>query len=209
MNTLLTKVKNAKITTREVLIHLRKTGELKRKQYLKYLKLQYLMAGSAYEILQSATSKVEENQPEKLNTHYNKKPAMPVNLSKSELSSMSRAFDEITFLAEAWRFYQKEQMKNDATRKMDIYPVSDLHGGSASMAAKNTIRDGKSVMNDNETYQHFTNKSSLQSNALPRKTLIVNNVIDKLNSHCYDNGNSTPFCIQILKWTMEGQFNLN
>jgi len=208
MNTLLTKVKHARITTREVLIHLRKNGELKRKQYLKYLKMQYRMAGNAYEILQSAANRVE-NQTESLNALYNKKSAMPVNLVKSELSSMSRSFDEITFLAEAWRFYQKEQMKEDATGMIDIYPVSDFAGNFLPKDENSTKQTAKLALNNPETCQHFTNKSSPHTNPQTQKIPTLTSGFGQLNLHNNNSGSGTPLCIQILKWAQEGKLNLN
>ncbi|MCF6169908.1 MAG: hypothetical protein L3J31_03660 [Bacteroidales bacterium] len=208
MQTLLTKIKHAKITSREVFIHLRKNGELKRKQYLKYLKMQYRVAGDAYVILQSDYNRAD-GQPGKLNSHYNMKSAMPVNLAKSELSSMSCSFAEMTFLAEAWRFFQKEQMKEDSSRKLNIHVLTGFAGGAFS---KGVIRanQGRSVpLNYGQTDPPPTNKSAFQANSLPQKTLVLSNEPGSQNLYCNNSNNSTPFCIQILKWTMEGQFHLN
>ena len=205
MNSLLSNVKNAKITTREVLIHLRKNGEIKRASYLKYLKMQYRLAGDAYKMLQS-TSNNFENHP-KINTPADKKSSMPIHLSKSEMSIMSYSFDDITFLTEAWHFYQKKMMMNLAG-KPDVHPISKPTIPSGFVTTNRKKHPEELIWNNNES-PIFTNKSSQQTKPQVLKIRPPASSFGTLSQHYRDPLKSTPLCIQILKWAQEGKLNLN
>ena len=157
MDSLLTKVKHAKITSREVLIHLRKNGEIKRKSYLKYLKMQYHLAGDAYCVLQS-TSNNFENPLKNTKSPNGKKSVMPIHLAKSEMSTMSHSFEDTTFLTEAWHFFQKKMMIN-LSGKSVTHSDYKLDKSSAFISASNTKYTEELVWNNNES-PIFTNKSS-------------------------------------------------
>lgn len=207
MKSLLTQIQHAKITAKEVLIHLRKNGELKRKPYLKYLKMQYRVAGNTYVLLQSKDKIVVNNSETPFNTPNNKKLTMPVHLVRSEISTMSKSFEDIGFLAEAWRFYQKEMMRGSSIDNSFI-PVSKYSSVSDTTATNNTKTINQPTWN-NSTRSQSTNNSLSKTVPQSPTTLTLASGFDKLNHHCMDPRKNTPLCIQILKWAQEGKLNLN
>lgn len=204
MKSLLTQIKHAKITTREVLIHLRKNGGLKRKSYLKYLKMQYRIASDTYNILQSA----EKNPNYPYYTPNEKKLTMPVHLVKSEISTMSKSFEDNTFLTEAWHFFQKEMMRKSSKNPVYV-PVSGFAEVADIKVTKSTKTAGKSIWNNTETLSYSTNKNLIQTMPQSLTPLTPTSGFDKLNQFSEDPRKYTPLCTQILKWAQEGKLNLN
>ena len=207
MKSLLTQIQHAKITAREVLIHLRKNGELKRKPYLKYLKMQYRVAGNTYELLQFTDKSIVNNSETPFNTPNDKKLTMPVHLVRSEISTMSKSFEDIGFLTEAWHFYQKEMMRNSSVDH-NFVPVSKLSKVSEITVTNNTKSKDQPIWNNN-THSQSTNNSLTKTIPQSPTTLTLASGFDKLNQHYKDPRKNTPLCIQILKWAQEGKLNLN
>ena len=202
MKSLLTQVKHAKITSREVFIHLRKTGELKRKSYQKYLKLQYRLASDTYEMLHDT----ENNFENQSNNPNEKKLTMPVHLVKSELPAMGKSFEDISFLTEAWHFFQKENMRT-CSCKPSFSPVSEFTKTAGLASTGSTKQNDKYFLNNEET--RITNKNSLQTKYQSTLTLSPASGFDKLNQYSNSPRKNTPLCIQVLKWAQEGKLNLN
>ena len=206
MKSLLTHIKHAKITTREVFIHLRKNGDLKRKSYSKYLKMQYRLAGEACTSLQSTGAIFEDHQETPYNTPHEKKLTMPLHLVKSELSTMSKSFEDISFLTEAWHFFQKEMMK--PSRFTAFKPVSEfteVKGFTASNSTESTIEP---ILNTQDINLEFSYKNLVQTTAQSQLTLTPASGFDRLNQLKNPQINS-PLCIQVIKWAQEGKLNLN
>jgi hypothetical protein len=206
MKSLLTQIKHAKITTREVLIHLRKSGELKRKTYLKYLKMQYRLTGETYARLQSNENNCTNNPENLYNTPNEKKLTMPVHLVKSELSAMSKSFEDTSFLTEAWHFFQKEMM-NNSCKSPDFHPVPEF----VKISELSTINysNHSDDNNTDETLLFTTNNNAIQTKPQSQATLIPSSGFDKLHQYYRDPQENTPLCVQVLKWAQEGKLILN
>jgi hypothetical protein len=204
MKSLATQVKNARITTKEVFIHLRKNGELKRKQYRKYLKLQYHTAANTYQMLRSGEASFGNNPKNPYNTPVDEKLTMPLHLVKSEISTMSKSFDDTSFLAEAWHFYQYEMMK-EADAHFAANPACGFISNTNTSATgniKTNEDDGltKNVSPTNPSKEYLPQTANQpQTTIAPVKTIQYNKHTKKCNSLSY----------QVLKWAQEGKLNLN
>ncbi len=207
MQTLSTRVRHARITTREVLVHLRKTGGLKRKQYLHFLKSQYLIASRAYISLcqdgQASVQYVETNDSTAGNH------SMPVQLTTSELSSMSKYFGELTFLNEALHLYQTELLKTNHVYKQKSQAAystveklysKETYSGNQLRIATIDVGDQNSQPANQDALHSVPQKSNTRT--------LASGFGNLLQSNC-NFTETTPFCIQILKWAQEGKLCLN
>ena len=206
MKSLITQIKNAKITSKEVFIHLRKNGELKRKSYQNYLKMQYHLAGDTYELLHAVEQnfKNQSNFPNSNATE--KRLSMPVHLVRSELSVMSKSFEDISFLTEAWHFFQKEAMKTCSINP-GFSPVSEMNKSFEFTTTSNTKQNEEYLLNKEEI--QTSDKTLQQTKYQSTLTLSTASGFDKLNQFYTNSRKNTPLCIQVLRWAQEGKLNLN
>jgi len=204
MKSLITQVKHAKITSKEVFIHLRKNGELKRKSYQEYLKMQYRLAGDTYKMLHAVNLNFENQSKNPNNNPNEKKLTMPVHLVKSELPAMSKSFNDISFITEAWHFFQKENMK-DCSCSSTFTPVPNANKTDSLSTEKRIEQNKNYLLNKEELHP----KNLLQPKRQSTLTLSPASGFDKLNQYYTSPRKNTPLCIQVLKWAQEGKLNLN
>ena len=208
MKSLSTQVKHAKITSREVFIHLRKNGGLKRKSYAAYLKMQYHVAGCVYQKLQSTENHLACNAKKTNSNSTLLESNMPVNLYKSELSAMSQTFDDTSYLTEAWHFFLKEKMKNTRV-KLVTKPIPEMAGISNSPLANQVITIEEPRLNIESTANHSRGRYLQQETPQTEIKLIAASGFDKLNQNIDNSGKAVSLCSQILNWAKEGKLILN
>ena len=168
--------------------------------------MQYRLAGDTYELLHAVEHNFEDQSKIPNNNPSEKKLTMPVHLVRSELSVMSKSFEDISFLTEAWHFFQKESMKT-----CSINPGFSLVSGMSKLSdftsAKSTKQNEEYLL-DKEEIQP-ANKNLPQVKYQSTLTLSPASGFDKLNQLYTNSRKNTPLCIQVLRWAQEGKLNLN
>jgi len=161
------------------------------------------MASETYNSLNTTT----KNFPLDLLYPDNKECAMPVHLTKSEVSIMCYTYNEICYLTEAWHFYQKERMKKSHDDFV-LEPFSNNNKNSSQQTNNlNKLNGHKKT-----TYKNIlsdTNKNPQQVKAQTQTITTPASGLTTQNPLINNFRKSIPLRIQVLKWAQEGRLILN
>ena len=119
---------------------------------------------------------------------------------------MSKSFKDISFLTEAWHFFQKEAMLS-CNYNNTFCPVSDLTKIGDFTINSNIKQHIEYILKDSATTPASTGLPKIETQSILTQSPASG--FDNLNQYALNPEKNTPLCIQVLRWAQEGKLNLN